>query len=106
MGGIGMPVFFIGLKYISAGKATLIFNVSPILVAVFAYFILKEQITKFNILAVIGSFIGVGFFTINNNNDNREESNYYYLGICLISLSCLCATGVAIIMLYLPFGLE
>lgn len=95
LGGLGIPALFIGLKYIPAIKATLIYNIHPILVAVLAHFILKEQITKLKILAVIGSFIGVIFFTA-NKNDSVDNNQYYFLGIGLVTFTCFCSAGVAI----------
>jgi len=97
MGGLGMPCFFIGLKYIPVTKATLIFNVSPILISVGSYFILNEQITKLKIFAVVGSFIGVGLFTINKNY-SIEDEDHYFLGIALVAFTSICASGEMIII--------
>ena len=97
VGGIGMPTFFMGLKYIPASKWTLIFNIHPILVAILSYFLLKEQITNMKILAVFGSFIGVLLFTQNTNNSN-EPSDNYYIGILWASFAWLCGTTVAILL--------
>jgi len=78
-----MPCFFIGLKYIPSTKAALIMNSNPILVAVAAYFILKEQITKIKILSVFGAFIGVIIFTRHKNVED-EDVNTYNIGIMLV----------------------
>mmetsp|Transcript_21414 Transcript_21414/g.18996 ORF Transcript_21414/g.18996 Transcript_21414/m.18996 type:complete len:139 (-) Transcript_21414:418-834(-) len=81
LGGLGIPTLFVGLKYIPATKATLIYNVHPILVTLLAYFILREQLTKLKVLSVVGAFIGVILFTT-NKNESTEESNYF-IGIGL-----------------------
>ena len=81
-----MPSYFAGLKYIPASKATLIVNVHPLIVAVIAFFILKEKLTKSKVLLMIGSFIGVGFLSI-HNNDTNESSSWYLLGISLVFMT-------------------
>ena len=85
-GGTGMICFFIGLKYIPSSKAALIMNIHPILVAIAAFFILKESITKLKILAVCGAFCGVILFTWNENKENGKDS--YAVGIILVSVTC------------------
>lgn len=84
LGGIGMPSYFTGLKYIPATKATLILNVSPLIVAIMAFYFLHEKITKLSILALIGSFIGVVLFSL-HKSDSSDDFKYYYFGIFLCS---------------------
>ena len=80
IGGLGMPCFFLGLKYIASSKATLISNMNPLVVAVLSYFILKETIKISNVVALLGAFVGVTLFSINQNG-SVKESNHYILGI-------------------------
>lgn len=81
-----MPSFFIGLKYIPSSKATLIMSMNPILVAILAYFLLKEQMTIGKILAVIGAFFGVLLFTYNKNNSQRDTGSYF-IGIAMVTVT-------------------
>lgn len=37
VGGVGMPSFFMAIKYLPSSKASLIFNVHPILVSLIAF---------------------------------------------------------------------
>ena len=92
-----MPWFFIGLKYIPASKATLIFNLSPILIAIAAYFILKEELTKFKIVAVFGSFFGVFLFTLNKNSTQDSEDGYF-IGIAWVFVTCVFMAFVALLI--------
>lgn len=86
-GGFGMPCYFMALKYIPASKGALIFNIHPLFVAVLAYFLLKESITKMKIFTVVGAFIGVAIFA-QSKNDPTVASDSYYFGICLVAVSC------------------
>jgi drug/metabolite transporter (DMT)-like permease len=58
IGSLGIPCFFMSLKYIPGSKASLIANIHPMLVSVLAYFVLKENLSKIKVTAVIGAFIG------------------------------------------------
>lgn len=71
-----MPIFFYGLKYIPASKATLIQNVHPLIVVVLAYVFLKEKITKTTIIALIGSFIGVVLLSMHETKGQYDTDNY------------------------------
>ena len=79
-GGVGMPIFFIGVKYIPASIGSLIFNINPIFVAFIAFIFLHEQITRLKLFAVLGSFWGVVLFILGKNQDNKEYE-YYYFGL-------------------------
>lgn len=92
-GGLGMPSFFIALKYIPSSKATLILNIHPMLVAVAAYYLLGESITKDKVFAVIGAFIGV---VLLSHHEGSADSINYYIGISLTSFTWLWATVVVI----------
>ena len=95
-GTIGIPWFFIGLKYIPTSKAALITNSSPIFVAVAAYFVLKENITKSKIFGILGAFLGVFIFTYSQNS--QDDGNTYAIGIVLVSITCVYQVGVSILL--------
>ena len=81
-GGIGMPVFFIGLKYIPASIGSLIYNISPILVSVIAFIFLREKFTFLKLFAVVGAFIGVVVFIFGQHSTNKEYKKFYFGVIC------------------------
>ena len=97
IGGLGMPCFFLGLKYIASSKAALISNMNPLIVTVLSYFILKEAVKVSNVVALLGAFIGVTLFSINQNG-SVHASNHYILGISLVFVSCCCKSTVAILL--------
>ena len=97
-GGIGMPIFFIGLKYIPASVGSLIYNINPILVSAFAFLWLSEQFTIMKIFAVIGSFIGVVVFLSGQHTTSRESKKFLF-GIIWSSIYWIWAT----IQNYIPY---
>ena len=96
-GVVGVPWFYVGLKYIPASIATLIHNVHPIVVAVIAPLFLDESITFIKIFSVIGSFIGTSLFIIHKNVSSGDADNYYF-GILLVWITVTTGTMMAIIM--------
>jgi len=95
-GAIGMPCFFMSVKYIPSSKANLIFNVHPLLVSVVAYYLLKEQITRLKVLAVVGSFLGVLLFSLHKNDSEAMAGDHYYLGIVLVAFACIAGMIIVI----------
>ena len=93
---IGKYAYFIGLKYIPVSKASIIINTNPLVVVPIAYFLLKEVLTKLQIIALIGAFLGVVVLSYNKNEGLNGEDEYYYLGIALALLWWLCTAGVNI----------
>ena len=85
-----------GLKYTPTSIATLIYNISPILVAVIVPFILNEVLTKIKVFSVFGSFVGASLFII-HKNVLPGDVDHYYLGILLIFFTWL--TAVVLIIL-------
>lgn len=81
-GGIGMPVFFIGLKYIPASVGSLIYNISPLLVSVVAFVFLREQFSVAKLAAIVGAFAGVVLFLSGQHTTNREHKKFYFGVIC------------------------
>ena len=76
VGAIDVPLYFIGLQYVPTSIASLIFSISPIIVAVVAPFVLSEMLTKSKVISVVGSFIGWSMFALHKNT-NPEEADYY-----------------------------
>ena len=105
IGAIGIPTYYIGLKYTPTSIATLIYNISPIIVAVIAPFILNEVLTKVKIFSVFGSFIGASLFIL-HKNILPGDADHYYLGILMIFFTCLTAVVLIILARILKEGIH
>ena len=94
---IGVPAFYVGLQYTPTSIASLIYSISPIIIAVVASLLLNEAITKMKVGMIIGSFIGAALFTLHKNSIPSEADNYL-LGMILISFTWLTGTATAIFL--------
>lgn len=56
--GMHFSAWIMSLKYTSVASASVLVNTSPILLLLITYFIFKETISKKEILAVVGAFLG------------------------------------------------
>ena len=65
--------YFIGLKYIPISKVTIIININPLLMLPIAYLVLGETITKLQIIALIGAFMGIILVSYNKNEGQNGE---------------------------------
>ena len=63
-GTISFTTLSIGLMTMPLAIFTVIFNCTPFFTAILAYFYLKESISHCEVVAMIGSFIGVMFIAI------------------------------------------
>ncbi|CAI2372904.1 unnamed protein product [Moneuplotes crassus] len=97
IGGIGMPCLFIALKHIPLSLSILIVNINPLLVAIAAFFILKEKLTKLNVIGAFGAFIGVYLLTLHKSGGDQDNP-YYLLGIFLVFINCCCQTSINILL--------
>ncbi|CAI2374477.1 unnamed protein product [Moneuplotes crassus] len=84
---IGMPCYFIAVKYIPLSFATLIYNISPLLVGILSYLILKEQITSLKVISVVGAFTGIFILTFHKDED-YQAGQFYMLGLILVGINC------------------
>lgn len=105
VGVIGMPSFFMSIKYIPASKSALITNMNPLFVAVLAYFFLKEKITGTIVIALVGSIIGVILFSMHTNQESSAENNYF-IGIILASMAWMSLSLIAILIRKMNMGLH
>ncbi|CAI2372359.1 unnamed protein product [Moneuplotes crassus] len=81
-----MNIFlFAGMKYISVGKSTLIFNLNPLFCMIIAFFALSEKITPLNIAAACGSLGGIYLLTINDSSDDGSGGTAILGYICVFS---------------------
>ena len=55
---INMSLFFIGLNYTNPINASLVMTTSPVMVLIFSFMILREKISKVNILGVFTALVG------------------------------------------------
>ena len=82
LGGIGMPIYFIGLKYIPTSFGAIIVDINPIIIAILSFFLLQEELTKVKIFTVLGSFLGVAIFVLGKDSNSPEYNNYVFGIIC------------------------
>jgi len=60
-------------------------NLQPLFVTIAAYLFLKEKITKYDVLAVVGAFIGVLLMNLTKTDSAKisDYSDLVWLGIFL-----------------------
>jgi drug/metabolite transporter (DMT)-like permease len=81
-----------GLREVSSTVASVIIATIPVITPIFAYFLLKEKLTIFNILGIIISFLGI-IIMIFDHNFNFTASPK---GIMLLFLAVFSTIGYAV----------
>jgi len=84
----------IGLTMISASLAAVIISLIPLIVPIGAYLLLNERVTRFNIIGILISFLGVLIVILNAD----FSLNAAPVGIYLMLVSVLCATGYTLMV--------
>lgn len=84
-------VIMTAYKFISATKIMMITNSNPFFIVIFAGILLKEKVSRLDILAVILILIG-GFFITYHKVNNPHDSPHPYIGytisfVCVIILA-------------------
>ena len=92
----GFSSFYVSLTVLPLGTATALFFVTPFLITIFAYFLLKEQIGPRRWLAVVVGFIGV-YITL-----DPDFSDFNYLSL----LPILCAFCYSLSMIIIKITSE
>jgi len=72
---INFIAFHIGLEYTTASSAMLLENTSPLFVLMILAIFFREKITKTETLAVITTFLGILFVTIDNSGINNLDKS-------------------------------
>ncbi|CAI2372610.1 unnamed protein product [Moneuplotes crassus] len=85
------------MKHVPLSLSILIVSINPLFVGIFAFFILKESLTKLNMIGACGAFVGVYLLTLHKSGGSKDIQ-YYFMGICLVSISCCCQTGINILL--------
>jgi len=91
-----MVTFSYALTQIDVSKCNLIFNLNPIVVILLAGAMLKEKVTKWDVICSIGAFLGV--FIISDITGSTTEIKEEIFGISLASISAL-FTGLQFILM-------
>lgn len=55
---LNMSLFFMGLNFTTPIHASLVMTASPVMVAVFSYFIIKEKLSKINLVGILLALFG------------------------------------------------
>ncbi|CAA7390239.1 DMT family transporter [Chryseobacterium fistulae] len=80
--GLSSEFLFLGYDYLTAGIASTVLFIYPVIVALIMFFFYKEKLTKLSILSLMLAFAGVIILCLKNNS---LEINYTGLGIVMIS---------------------
>jgi drug/metabolite transporter (DMT)-like permease len=80
--GFGWLTLFYGYKHTSISSAVIIYNMCPVYVMLAAPAILKERITKSQVITIFSSFLGL-FLIVGNN----LLAGYGFMGMLLSALS-------------------
>ncbi len=81
-----------GIELVSPTVASIIISTIPVVTPIFAYFFLKERLTKLNILGLLISFSGVVIILTTKNSDLIVSAK----GIALLFLSVFSGVGYGI----------
>ena len=98
MGTIAMPMSFLALKYLPSSKSIFIRNLHPLIVTIIAYLLLKERINKYDLISVIGAFMGVIWMNINETLSSKisTTSEEVKLGIMFSIFTMILSWGITI----------
>ena len=84
----------LGIQYVTPTVAAVMISLIPLLVPVFAYFILKEQIIKKNIVGIVISFVGVILVILNKEYQFTASLK----GVLLMGLAVVSAVFYSIVL--------
>ena len=85
-------LYVVSIRLTTAANAIFLQFTAPLWVVIFGYFILKETVTKFDILAMILIFLGMGLFFID------ELSFYGFWGNIMALISGVCFALVTVLI--------
>ena len=91
IGFIGITVYHVALNYgeitVNASAASFIVNSVPLVTAVFAILFLKERISKYGWLGLLGGFAGVSIIVLGESNGLSLSRGALVLVVAAISLA-------------------
>jgi drug/metabolite transporter (DMT)-like permease len=90
--GLAWVALFLGYGYTSISTAVLVYNMCPVYVMLLSPMLLKEKLNRFQIVMVIGCFLGL-YFLIGSNAGIGEEGGK---GIFFAFLSGVIYAGIVI----------
>lgn len=92
---VSFSLFLYALKYTSVTKVNLISNCHPILAMTFAYFILRENISKIDKASIGISIIGI-YFIVQNNSRFASDKPHPEIGYLLAACQCWCFASISV----------
>lgn len=81
---------FYGLQYMSAGKASFIYNLTPFITAIISYFLFAEKMTRLKLLGLCIGFLG--FFPLIIESSPIPDLSYHFGFLSLAEMAILIAT--------------
>ena len=94
-GTIGLVLNFYAISHISLADSTIIQKLSPFVILILSYIFLKEKMTRFQLIAIVIAFIGVGFIIKPTGN------GFISLGALAALLGAFCSGIVYTCLRYL-----
>jgi drug/metabolite transporter (DMT)-like permease len=82
-----------GMQYVNASLGSIIISTIPLVTPIFAFLFLKEEITKFGIIGLVVSFLGVLLIVLGESMTNSSLK-----GILLMFFAVLSAVGYGIVV--------
>jgi drug/metabolite transporter (DMT)-like permease len=89
---VSMSFFQLAIAYTKASTVAIVFSVNPVFTVPFAYFLLKEQLSKSTIVSLLISLIGVAFI-LNPFNINSDLKGIVLAILAAITFSLYSVIG-------------
>jgi drug/metabolite transporter (DMT)-like permease len=91
-------------QYLTAGKVSLIYSFSPSITALISIFLLKERITKYKLLGLIISFVGINFALVSGDFQQFFLFNISRFDLAMIAVVISGALGWILVEKLLQAG--
>ena len=99
--GFGWLTLFYGFKHTSISSAVIIYNMCPVYVMIAAPLLLKEPVSRIQVAAIIGSFLGLLLIIGHNLSEG-----YGYMGMALSAISGMLYATIVLINRSITFRVD
>ena len=99
--GFGWLTLFYGFKHTSISSAVIIYNMCPVYVMIAAPLLLKEPVSRIQVAAIIGSFLGLLLIIGHNLSEG-----YGYMGMALSAISGMLYAMIVLINRSITFRVD
>jgi drug/metabolite transporter (DMT)-like permease len=84
-----------GMQYVSSTVGAVVISTIPVFASIFAFFVLKERLSRINVMGLLLSFVGVGVILF----EGAMELNFKPIGVLFLLVAVLAAVGYGIVLL-------